>query len=71
LEILRIDKIGYDFKIIDQLCKEAQKIARPKFLYEVSLVDYENCRFCSRKNCPNRRAFYVPDPYEKKYGLQK
>jgi hypothetical protein len=211
LEILRIDKIGHDFRIIDQFCKEAQKIARPKFLYKVSFIeergddfvildgvrfnsrvmsvnlsklhrvfpiiatcgreieewskgihgilrrywvhkikemamesalkngiedickryhleetaymspgsitdwplteqaglfsllgdrvadigvkltdnflmlppitvsrimfatemDYENCRFCSRKNCPNRRAFYVPDLYEKKYGLQK
>lgn len=33
-------------------------------------ADYQNCRLCPRKNCPNRRAPYVPGLYEKKYGLQ-
>lgn len=35
-EILRIYKKSYDSKTIDQLCKEAQKIARPNFIYKVS-----------------------------------
>jgi hypothetical protein len=34
-------------------------------------ADYQNCRLCPRKNCPNRRAPHVPDLYEKTYGLQK
>lgn len=31
-------------------------------------ADYQNCRLCPRKNCPNRKAPYVPGLYEKKYG---
>jgi len=34
-------------------------------------ADYQNCRLCPRKNCPNRRAPHVPGLYEKTYGLQK
>lgn len=38
-EILRTYKTSHDSKTIDQLCKEAQKIARPKFLYKVSFIE--------------------------------
>jgi hypothetical protein len=33
-------------------------------------ADYQNCRLCPRKKCPNRRTAYVPGLYEKTYGLQ-
>lgn len=32
---------------------------------------YENCQLCPRESCPNRRAPYASDLYEKAYGLQK
>jgi hypothetical protein len=31
---------------------------------------YENCQLCPREDCPNRRAAYIPDLYEKRYKLQ-
>ena len=34
-------------------------------------INYDNCQLCPRKSCPNRRATYVPDLYEKRYGSQQ
>jgi hypothetical protein len=34
-------------------------------------TDYQNCQLCPRKNCPSRKASYVPSLYETKYELQQ
>ena len=34
-------------------------------------INYDNCQLCPRKSCPTRRATYVPDLYEKRYGSQQ
>ncbi len=34
-------------------------------------IGYDNCQLCPREKCPNRRAIYTPDLYEKRYALQK
>lgn len=33
--------------------------------------DYENCQLCPREKCPSRRASFVSDLCERKYGLEK
>lgn len=34
-------------------------------------TDYQNCRLCPRRNCPNRRAPHAPGLLQKKYGLSE
>jgi len=32
-------------------------------------TEYENCMFCPRENCPNRRADYDPNAFEKRLNI--
>lgn len=38
-------------------------------LYYASDMDFVNCEFCARGECPNRRAKFNKQKFEEKYGL--